>query len=246
MTDCPRGRARLARPVAVIALGLAVSACGSGLPSPAASSAPLTAQSPSPSPSPSPAPAAEASPSPSPLAGKVIGIDPGHNGGNFADPGAISKQGLERPGMGVLRHHGHGHRRRLHGGAVQLQRRPLPARRPAPRRRARGDDAHHQQRRRAVRRPAGPDHQRRGTRTSRSTSTRTAGRASGRGFTVLEPVADGPNDSGDRVVAAVRPRRPPGVPGRHGDAGEHLRPAWTASCRATTWPGSISPPSPRC
>ncbi|HEY2693367.1 MAG TPA: N-acetylmuramoyl-L-alanine amidase [Streptosporangiaceae bacterium] len=94
MTDCPRGRARLARPVVVITLGLAVSACGSGLPSPAASSAPLTAQppSPSPSPSPSPAPAAEASPSPSPLAGKVIGIDPGHNGGNFTDPGAISKQ----------------------------------------------------------------------------------------------------------------------------------------------------------
>jgi N-acetylmuramoyl-L-alanine amidase len=92
LTDCPRGRARLARPVVVITLGLAVSACGSGLPSPAASSAPLTAQPPSPSPSPSPAPAAEASPSPSPLAGKVIGIDPGHNGGNFADPGAISKQ----------------------------------------------------------------------------------------------------------------------------------------------------------
>ena len=29
---------------------------------------------------------------PSPLAGKIIGIDPGHNGGNFADPGAINKQ----------------------------------------------------------------------------------------------------------------------------------------------------------
>ena len=97
MTDFPRGRARLARPVAVIALGLAVSACGSGLPGPAAPSAPLTAQAPAPSPSPAPAaqtPAPTSSPSPltEPLAGKVIGIDPGHNGGNFTDPGAISKQ----------------------------------------------------------------------------------------------------------------------------------------------------------
>jgi N-acetylmuramoyl-L-alanine amidase len=25
-----------------------------------------------------------------PLAGKVVGIDPGHNGGNFADPGTIN------------------------------------------------------------------------------------------------------------------------------------------------------------
>jgi N-acetylmuramoyl-L-alanine amidase len=97
LTGCPRGRARLARPVAVIALGLAVSACGSGLAGPAAPSAPLTAQPSAPAPSAGPAPAAQTpSPSPSPpaepLAGKVIGIDPGHNGGNFADPGAINKQ----------------------------------------------------------------------------------------------------------------------------------------------------------
>jgi N-acetylmuramoyl-L-alanine amidase len=29
---------------------------------------------------------------PKPLAGKVVGIDPGHNGGNFADPGFINHQ----------------------------------------------------------------------------------------------------------------------------------------------------------
>ncbi len=97
MTDCPPGRARPARLLAVIALGLAVSACGSGQPGPAASSAPLTAQPPAPAASADPAPAAQTpSPSPSPpaepLAGRVIGIDPGHNGGNFADPGAINKQ----------------------------------------------------------------------------------------------------------------------------------------------------------
>src|SRR5262249_45008352 len=95
LTDCPRGRARLARPVAVIALGLAVSACGSGLPGPAPSSPPLTPPPSAPAPPPRPVPAAQ-TPSPSPpakpLAGKVIGIDPGHNGGNFADPGAINKQ----------------------------------------------------------------------------------------------------------------------------------------------------------
>jgi N-acetylmuramoyl-L-alanine amidase len=32
-----------------------------------------------------------ASPATLPLAGKVVGIDPGHNGGNFTDPGAIAR-----------------------------------------------------------------------------------------------------------------------------------------------------------
>jgi N-acetylmuramoyl-L-alanine amidase len=32
------------------------------------------------------------SPSPLPLAGRVVGIDPGHNGGNFSDPGYIDQQ----------------------------------------------------------------------------------------------------------------------------------------------------------
>lgn len=46
------------------------------------SSPPATTAPPSPSPSPSPA---------QPLAGKVIAIDPGHNGGNWADPAAINR-----------------------------------------------------------------------------------------------------------------------------------------------------------
>jgi N-acetylmuramoyl-L-alanine amidase len=38
-------------------------------------------------PSPTPSPSAAL-----PLAGKIIGIDPGHNGGNFSDPDAIAQQ----------------------------------------------------------------------------------------------------------------------------------------------------------
>jgi N-acetylmuramoyl-L-alanine amidase len=42
----------------------------------------------------SPSAAASASPSPAalPLAGRVVGIDPGHNGGNVSDPGYIDQQ----------------------------------------------------------------------------------------------------------------------------------------------------------
>jgi N-acetylmuramoyl-L-alanine amidase len=38
-----------------------------------------------------PAPASHPTPPAKPLAGKVVGIDPGHNGGNFADPGFINR-----------------------------------------------------------------------------------------------------------------------------------------------------------
>jgi N-acetylmuramoyl-L-alanine amidase len=38
-----------------------------------------------------PAPAPIAAKPVEPLAGKVVGIDPGHNGGNFSDPGTINK-----------------------------------------------------------------------------------------------------------------------------------------------------------
>jgi N-acetylmuramoyl-L-alanine amidase len=40
-----------------------------------------------------------------PLRGLVIGIDPGHNGRNYTDPGVHRPPGLERPGMGGVRHH---------------------------------------------------------------------------------------------------------------------------------------------
>ncbi|HLX50298.1 MAG TPA: N-acetylmuramoyl-L-alanine amidase [Streptosporangiaceae bacterium] len=43
------------------------------------------------SPSPHPSSRRPAQPRPRPLAGKVIGIDPGHNGGNGADPGYINQ-----------------------------------------------------------------------------------------------------------------------------------------------------------
>jgi N-acetylmuramoyl-L-alanine amidase len=90
--------------MAVAAVGLAVSACGAaGSSGAGASSGPPATPVPSPVPSASVAPAAQASASPSPptspspstaqpLAGKVIGIDPGHNGGNFTDPGVINQQ----------------------------------------------------------------------------------------------------------------------------------------------------------
>jgi N-acetylmuramoyl-L-alanine amidase len=45
----------------------------------------------SPSPSASPTASPSPSPAPLPLAGRVVGIDPGHNGGNFSDPGYINQ-----------------------------------------------------------------------------------------------------------------------------------------------------------
>ena len=48
---------------------------------------PAGAQSSAASPAGSPSP----SPAPLPLAGRVVGIDPGHNGGNFSDPGFINQ-----------------------------------------------------------------------------------------------------------------------------------------------------------
>jgi N-acetylmuramoyl-L-alanine amidase len=42
--------------------------------------------------SPSPSPSASPSQAALPLAGRVVGIDPGHNGGNFSDPGFIDQQ----------------------------------------------------------------------------------------------------------------------------------------------------------
>jgi N-acetylmuramoyl-L-alanine amidase len=38
-----------------------------------------------------PAPATQAAKAAKPLAGKVVGIDPGHNGGNFSDPSVINR-----------------------------------------------------------------------------------------------------------------------------------------------------------
>ena len=85
------GRAALV----VSAAALAVTGCAapgsSGSAAPAGSPTSPTsaaARQPSATPSPTPAPSVSAPP----LAGKVVGIDPGHNGGNFTDPDAIAQQ----------------------------------------------------------------------------------------------------------------------------------------------------------
>jgi N-acetylmuramoyl-L-alanine amidase len=99
------GRARLA--VALIAVGAAASACGAapgGRPAPRPD---VSAEQPQAAPAgwspaaatPTLSSAGHAAgsggrvPGPArPLAGKVVGIDPGHDGGNFADPAAVGRQ----------------------------------------------------------------------------------------------------------------------------------------------------------
>jgi N-acetylmuramoyl-L-alanine amidase len=73
------------------AIALAAAGCAgagsSGSSGSAASSSPSPpAASPSATPTPTPTAAAL------PLAGKIVGIDPGHNGGNFTDPDAMARQ----------------------------------------------------------------------------------------------------------------------------------------------------------
>jgi N-acetylmuramoyl-L-alanine amidase len=88
----PAGRVLLV--FAAAAVVLAVTGCAgagsSGSATPSGSPAPVTPSAPhsSAAPSPTPTPTASALP----LAGKVVGIDPGHNGGNFTDPDAIAQQ----------------------------------------------------------------------------------------------------------------------------------------------------------
>jgi N-acetylmuramoyl-L-alanine amidase len=78
-----RGSAALVLATAAIALAAAgcAGAGSSGSPAP-----PLASHPPA-TPSYSPTPAVTAPP----LAGKIVGIDPGHNGGNFTDPDAIAR-----------------------------------------------------------------------------------------------------------------------------------------------------------
>ena len=125
------------------------------------------------------------------LAGKVVGIDPGHNGLNYSAPGIIDAPVFNGTGPSV-RHDGDGDRQRLHRGAIQLQRGHVPGgRSPGP-----GATV-------VLTRPnnagvgpcvtTGPP--------SSTTPTPTGGRhprrrrtAEGRGFAMLEPMADGPNN----------------------------------------------------
>ena len=57
---------------------------------PAVPACPVTAGQSGRNPAATPAPSPSPSPGSKPLAGKIVGIDPGHNGGNFTDPGAIA------------------------------------------------------------------------------------------------------------------------------------------------------------
>ncbi|PRZ43009.1 N-acetylmuramoyl-L-alanine amidase [Antricoccus suffuscus] len=61
-------------------------------PAPSTTTSSTTAPTPTPAATPSPTPAAPAPPPPNPLAGKVVVIDPGHNGANGANSAAINKQ----------------------------------------------------------------------------------------------------------------------------------------------------------
>ena len=140
-------------------------------------------------------PASSAAPSPAvlPLAGAVVGIDPGHNGGNFGDPGFINQliwNGREQEtcdtcgtqtasgyteaefNFNVASH--------LHadlvsrGATVVVTRRSNDGVGPCVNQRARIINAVHADVAVDIHADGGP--------------------ASGRGFTVLEPVADGPNN----------------------------------------------------
>ena len=181
--------------LAVIALGLAASAC-SGVspqsadqPTSSPSSQPPSSTTPA-SPTPgAPAPAASAKP----LAGKIVGIDPGHNGGNFTDASYIGQQiwngresescdttGTETDGgyteaqytVNVARYLRADLRR--DGATVVMTRTSNDGVGPCIDRRSEIINAAHANVAVDVHADGGP--------------------ASGRGFTILEPMADGPND----------------------------------------------------
>lgn len=163
----------------------------------------------SPSPSPS-APASSAPQANKPLAGKIVGIDPGHNGGNFADPAYINRliwNGRESETCdttGTQTASGYTEARfnfnvarylradlEAAGARVVMTRTNDHGVGPCVNRRARIIDDAHANVAIDIHADGGPTW--------------------GRGFTVLEPVADGPNDHvikasdrfGDDVRAAL-------------------------------------------
>ncbi len=212
MPGCGAGR-RLV--LAMIAVGLAASACGAG--SPPSQPALPSASQPTvslPGPSASGSPASSRAPgraghgadpgrrapagSARPLAGKIVGIDPGHNGGNFADASYIGHQvwngreweacdttGTETDGgyteaqfnVDVARYLRADLRR--DGATVVMTRSSNDGVGPCIDRRSEIINAARANVAVDIHADGGP--------------------ASGRGFTILEPVADGPNDA---VIAA--------------------------------------------
>jgi N-acetylmuramoyl-L-alanine amidase len=162
------------------------------------------------SPSPSPSAPASAPQASKPLAGKIVGIDPGHNGGNFADPAYINRliwngresetcdtTGTETASGYTEARFNFNVARYLRAGLEAAGARVVMTRTndhgvgPCVNRRARIIDDAHANVAIDIHADGGP--------------------VWGRGFTVLEPVADGPNDHvirsserfGDDVRAAL-------------------------------------------
>ena len=189
------GRAALVVSAAALAAvgctgtGSSGSAASSGSPASSTSSA---ARHPSATPTPTPSVSAP------PLAGKIVGIDPGHNGGNFTDPDAIARQiwnGAEWEACdttGTTTDGGYTEAQfnfnvakylradlRRDGARVIMTRTSNTGVGPCVNRRAEIINA---------------------ARADVAVDIHADGAAaSGRGFTILEPVADGPNDA---VIAA--------------------------------------------
>ena len=208
-----RAPAVIAIGLAAVALAASVSACAGPAAPPAASSASQPSGQPASLPAASTpdipglpgeagqgtSPASPATgPDALPLAGKIIGIDPGHNGGNFSDPGAIAHlvwngtawetcdtTGTTTDGgyreaqftFDVARYLRADLRR--DGARVVMTRTSNNGVGPCVDRRAQIINDAHANVAVDIHADGGP--------------------ASGRGFTVLEPVADGPNDT---VIAA--------------------------------------------
>jgi N-acetylmuramoyl-L-alanine amidase len=76
-----------------VAVALAVCACSAaGQPASVGSAAPRASRSETRPVASAPATPSNTPSAAAPLAGKIVGIDPGHNGGNFTDPDAIAQQ----------------------------------------------------------------------------------------------------------------------------------------------------------
>jgi N-acetylmuramoyl-L-alanine amidase len=208
----PVGRVGVICPAAAAAVvgALLLSGCGGGSGHPAASSAGSAARG-SPSAAASPAVAASPTPSPTPtrtaqprtrprlpLAGRVVGIDPGHNGRSFSDPAYLNRpifNGRETEACdttGTETDSGYPEARftwavstyldadlRRQGARVVLTRHSNSGVGPCVTTRAQIINRAHADVAIDIHGDGGP--------------------ASGRGFAILEPVADGPND---RVIAA--------------------------------------------
>jgi N-acetylmuramoyl-L-alanine amidase len=205
----PVGRVGVIRPAAAAAVvgALLLTGCGGGSRHPAAIPAPPLSASAAASPSvapPSPTPSRTAHTAPThprlPLAGRVVGIDPGHNGRSFTDPAYLNRpifNGRETEACdttGTETDSGYPEARftwavstyldadlRRQGARVVLTRQSNDGVGPCVTTRAQIINRAHADVAIDIHGDGGP--------------------ASGRGFAILEPVADGPNDG---VIDASR------------------------------------------